>query len=185
MVQFTAHCGLVVVAAVLGTTGVNHLQHHRRLVAVVGDHNVFEPARARTVALALTASELAVAVVSVVALARNEPRLAMVAFAVAVVAGVSFVAYLRRLLRAGHHGSCGCTPLDSALTPASFAPAIALTTAALAGSAATLTGGFDEGGAVAWSGLPVLCGLVLAFLVVLLPATAPQVRSSSATGAMP
>ena len=181
MAYFVERCGLVLVATLLATTGGFHLLHLRRVAGVLDDHGIVRRARPGVAAFVLTMSELAIAAIALVALTTGEWRIAAVASSTALAAGLGFVMYLHRLLQAGHSGSCGCTPLDAALTPASFAPAVALAAAGALGLSASLVGGSDPVSGAAWTALPVAWGLALTGLVVLLPATAPQLRPTDAS----
>jgi hypothetical protein len=175
MLPFVFRCGLAFVAALLTATGGSHLVRLPDLARLLRHHRLLPPAAALPAALAVTAVELATAATAAGALVAGSWRLAAAASAAAVISGGGFVAYLRQLVRrSGRGGSCGCTPFDSPLTPASFAPAAGLVAAGALGLALSPAGSLDPTAGPAWSMLPVVWGLSLAGLVALLPATAPR-----------
>jgi len=171
MLAFVTLCGLAFVAALLAVTGGAHLLAPAAFGRTLRRHGLLPGALAAPAALALAVGELALAGAAALALAGRFPAPAV--FAVALVLGLAFLVYLRSLARTGHTGSCGCTPLDAPLTPASFAPAAALAVTGALGLAATAVGGSLAPAADAWSALAAAWGLTLAALVLLLPASAP------------
>jgi len=178
MSGFVALCGLAFVAALCGATGGAHLAGLPGFSRLLRRHALLPSGLAAPAAVAVAGAELAIAAAAVAALAGGDPRLAAAAFAGAAAVGAAFLAYLRRLLASGHTGSCGCTPLASPLTPASFVPAAGLVvTGALGLAAGGAAGGFAALPALPagapWSALAAGWGLVLVALVLLLPATAP------------
>jgi|GEM_PF-6451239 len=187
MLSFVILGGLALVAVVLATTGVAHLADPAGFARLLRGHDLLPRALALPAALVVGLVECLVAIAALAALAgAGGPRFASLAFAAALVVGVGFLAYLRRLLDSGHTGSCGCTPLASSLTPASFVPAAALTTAGALGLAAVWLAGSGPGvssatsAATPWGALAIAWGVALAGLVLLLPATAPG-RAGRAT----
>lgn len=178
MTGFVALCALAFVAALLAVTGGGHLVGLPGFARLLRRHDLVPAALVAPAALTVTAAELALAAAAAAALAAGDPRLAALAFAAALAVGAGFLAYLGRLLRSGHTGSCGCSPLATPLTPASFAPAAGL---AIAGALGLAAGGAGGGFAIlpaapagsAWSALPAAWGVALVVLVLLLPATAP------------
>lgn len=176
MLAFVTLCGLAFVAALLAVTGGAHLLAPVAFGRTLRRHGLLPGALAVPAALLVAVGELALAGAAVAALAGRFP--APVVFAVALVLGLGFLVYLRTLARTGHTGSCGCTPLDAPLTPASFAPAAALAVTGALGSCAVGLAATAAGGTLApvtdgWSALAAAWGLTLAALVVLLPASAP------------
>ena len=184
MLGFVTLCGLALVAALVAVTGGAHLLAPAAFGRLLRHHRLLPGALAAPAALAVTAGELALAGAAAAALAGGDRRLAAVAFAAALALGLGFSAYLRRLSRSGHTGSCGCTPLDSPLTPASFAPAAALAVTGALGLAATsaVAGAVPPAGE-GWGALAVAWGLLLAGLVLLLPASAPGRTAAAGEGA--
>lgn len=176
MIGFFALCGLVFVAVLLAATGGAHLVGLPGFARLLRRHGIVPASLAVPAATALTLAELTLAAAAMTALAGGDPRLAGIAFGAALALGGGFVAYLRALLRSGHTGSCGCSPLATPLTPASFAPAVGLIAAGTLGLLAT-GGGFAglpvPPAGVAGSALAGAWGVALVALVLLLPATAP------------
>ncbi|HEX6201714.1 MAG TPA: MauE/DoxX family redox-associated membrane protein [Thermoanaerobaculia bacterium] len=177
MSSFVVLCSLALVCALLAVTGGGHLFGLAAFARLLRQHAVVPPALAAPAALAVTAAELAIAAAAARALAGGDPRLRLVAFAGAVACGGAFLAYLRRLMRSGHTGSCGCSPLASSLTPASFAPAGALAAAGTLGLAASPLAASASPAAIAV--LPAAWGATLAGLVLLLPASAPAAAEAA------
>lgn len=173
MTGFIDLCALALVAAVLLATGGAHLAGLGGFSRLLGHHGLVPGALAAPLAVGVTLGELAAGAAALAALAGGDPRLGTTAFATALGAGAAFIVYLRRLLEAGHTGSCGCSPLASPLTPASFVPASALAVAGVLGLVARWAAGPAPPPGGAWSALPVAWGVTLAALVLLLPASAP------------
>lgn len=173
MTGFVEICDLALVAAVLLATGGAHLAGLGGFARLLRRHGLVPAVFAAPLAAGLGLGELAVGAAALAALAGGDPRLATAAFTAALGAGVAFLVYLRRLLVAGHTGSCGCSPLASPLTPASFVPASALVAAGVLGLLARWAANPAPPFSDAWSGLAVAWGLTLAALVLLLPASAP------------
>ncbi len=179
MLSFVTQGGLALIAVVLATTGAAHLADLPAFARLLRGHELLPRGLALPAALVAGLVECLVAASAVAALAGSGPRFATFAFAAALMAGVGFLAYLRSLLRSGHTGSCGCTPLASPLTPASFVPAGSLATTGFLGLGAIwLAGGgpavsIQVVPATPWGALAVAWGAALAGLILLLPATAP------------
>lgn len=133
--------GAGAVAAVLAYAAAGHAAHLDAFAAVVGDHGVVGRARARPVALAVTAAEAALAVaVPVEALARpGEPAASSVAAALLFLA---FAAYLgvagRRVGEAGL--DCGCGALGDTVTPVAWRRPAALAAGVIAVTVAVALG---------------------------------------------
>lgn len=172
MLAFVHLSGLAFVAATLLATGSAHLVGVAGFARLLRQHGLLPDALAAPLAMLVTGTELTIGLAALAALLGGDPRLATAAFAAALGAGGMFVVYLRRLVRAGHTGSCGCSPLASPLTPASFVPAASLVaTGAIGLLARWATVALPRPGV--WSSLAIAWGLTLAALVLLLPATAP------------
>lgn len=174
MTSFVALCGLAFVATLAVATGGAHLADLPGFARLLRRHGLLPGALTAPAALALAAAELAIAAAAVAALAGGGPRLGTAAFAAALALGSGFLVYLHRLVRSGHTGSCGCSPLASPLTPASFVPAAALAaTGALGLAASWVSGGLAPPAVTPWSVLAAAWGVTLVGPVLLLPATAP------------
>ncbi len=173
MLSFVHPGGLAFVAFTLLATGGAHLAGLPGFARLLRQHGLLPGVLAAPLAVVVAGGELASGLAALAALAGGEPRLGTAAFAAALGAGAAFLAYLRRLLRAGHTGSCGCSPLASPLTPASFVPAASLVVVGAMGLLARWAAASDALAPRAWSGLAVAWGVTLAALVLLLPASAP------------
>ncbi len=173
MLTFVHHCTLAFVAAVLLATGGAHLAGLGGFKRLLRQHGLLPGGLAAPLAVLVTGAELTVGLAALVALVGGESGLGRAAFAAALGVGGAFVVYLRRLLRAGHTGSCGCSPLASPLTPASFVPAASLVATGAFGLLARWTATAAPLPSRGWSGLAIAWGLTLAALVLLLPASAP------------
>lgn len=173
MLAFIGFGGLAFVAATLLATGVAHLAGLRGFARLLRQHGLLPAAVAAPVGVLVTGTEVTIGLGALVALSSGDPRLGTAAFAAALGIGGMFVAYLRQLLRAGHTGSCGCSPMAGPLTPASFAPAISLVAVGAVGLVASWASTTALLPPTAWSSLAVAWGLTLTALVLLLPATAP------------
>jgi len=171
---FVTLCCLALVASVMLVTGGAHLGGFGGFGRQVVRHGLIPGALALPVAALVTGAELATGFAAAIALAGGGGGLlATQAFAVSTGAGAVFLLYLRRLLRAGHTGSCGCSPLASPLTPASFVPAASLVAAGVAGLLASWLSNLTPAAPRAWNALAIGWGIALAALVMLLPASAP------------
>jgi len=174
MVQFTAHASQAFIASLLLVTGAAHLGGLSKLARLVRQHRLIPDRASMPAALLVTAGELAVAAAAVVGIVADDWRVRLAASAGAVLASTCLLVYMRALVRSGHRGSCGCTPLDGPLTIASFAPAAGLGVAGLLGIAASTAGDLQPLPAPSWAALGVVWGATLACLVVVLPATVPR-----------
>lgn len=176
MSSFVHLGGLAFVAAALLATGGAHLLGLPGFARLLRQHGLLPGALAAPLAAAVAGGELMTALAALAALSGGAPGLGpwlgTAAFAASLAAGVVFLLYLRRLRRAGHTGSCGCSPLASSLTPASFAPAAFLAAIGALGLLARQAAA-PIALVPAWSGLAIAWGVTLAGLVLLLPATAP------------
>jgi hypothetical protein len=173
--------GLALVAATLLATGGAHLAGLPGFARLLRQHDLLPGALAAPLAVGVTGAELAIGLAALAALSGGDPRLGTAAFAASLAAGGVFLVYLRRLRRAGHTGSCGCSPLASPLTPASFAPAAFLAATGAFGLLARWASASASLSPRAWSGLAIAWGVTLAGLVLLLPASAPgKVREAGA-----
>jgi hypothetical protein len=174
VLSFVQLGGLAFVAASLLATGGAHLIGLPGFARLLRQHGLLPGVLATPLAVVVTGTELAIALA---ALAGSDPRfgpwLGTTAFAASLAAGGVFLAYLRRLRRSGHSGSCGCSPLASPLTPASFAPAAFLATTGALGLLARWAAAPIPLSLQAWSGLAIAWGVTLAGVVLLLPASAP------------
>lgn len=177
MLSFVYIGGLTFVAATLLATGGAHLIGLPGFARLLRQHDLLPRALAAPLAVMVTGAELAIALTALAALAGSDPGgapwLGTAAFAASLAAGGIFLVYLRRLRRAGHTGSCGCSPLASPLTPASFAPAAFLAATGAFGLLARWATASASPPLPAWSGLAIAWGVTLAGLVLLLPASAP------------
>lgn len=173
MLRFAHLCGLCFVAATLLATGASHLAGLRGFTGLLRQHGLLPGGLAAPLAVLVTGAELTVGVAAVAALGGASPLLSTASFAAAFGLGGAFVVYLRRLLAAGHNGSCGCSPLASPLTAASVVPAGSLIAVGAGGLLARLSDAAEVLPPQPWSSLAVGWGLTLAILVLLLPATSP------------
>lgn len=177
MLSFVHLAGLAFVAAALLATGGAHLAGLPGFARLLRQHGLLPGGLAAPLAAAVTGAELATGLAALAALSGRDPGSGpwsgTWAFAASLVAGVAFLVYLRRLWRAGHTGSCGCSPLASPLTPASFAPATFLAATGALGLLARWAGAPAPPALQVWSGLAIAWGVTLAGLVLLLPASAP------------
>lgn len=173
MLSFVHIGGLAFVAASLLATGGAHLVGLPGFARLLLQHGLLPGVLAAPLAVVVTGAELAVALAALAALAGSDARFGTGAFAASLAAGGVFLVYLRRLRRAGHSGSCGCSPLASPLTPASFAPAAFLATTGALGLLARWAAAPISLSLQAWSGLAIAWGVTLAGVVLLLPASAP------------
>lgn len=172
MLSFVHLGGLAFVAASLLATGGAHLTGLPGFARLLRQHDLVPGVLAAPLAVVVTGAELATGLAALAALSGCDPRLGTGAFAASLAAGGVFLVYLRRLRRAGHTGSCGCSPLASPLTPASFAPAAFLAATGAFGLLARWAASTSLSLQV-WSGLAIAWGVTLAGLVLLLPASAP------------
>lgn len=175
MLSFVHLGGLAFVAATLLATGGAHAAGLPGFARLLRQHDLLPGALAAPLAVVVAGGELAIGLAALAALFGADSRLGTAAFAASLVVGGVFLVYLRRLRRAGHTGSCGCSPLASPLTPASFAPAAFL---AVTGALGLLARWAATAASLplpprAWSGLAIAWGVSLAGLVLLLPASAP------------
>lgn len=173
MLSFLDLCGLAFVASALLATGGAHFAGLPGFARLLREHGLLPGTIALPLAVLVAGVELASGLAALGALASGKPRLATAAFAAALGAGAAFLVYLRRLLRAGHTGSCGCSPLASPLTPASFVPAASLVAAGAIGLLVRWAATSDALVPRSWGGLAIAWGVTLAALVLLLPASAP------------
>jgi hypothetical protein len=188
VIAFAHVFALAYVAATLLTSGVGHLVAPRRFARVLHAHGLLPPRAASGVAAVVPVLELAAGALALTAiLRRDDPQvsvLALLAHGAGAMAGVAFLLYVRRLLRATDGvasprvASCGCTPLDAPLTSMSAAPAAGLLTACAVGLVATLVGSGAPGGDLslpaAARALPLAWGVTLAALALGLPAVMPN-----------
>ncbi len=173
MLAFTYLCGLAFVGSMLLATGGAHLAGLADFYRLLRRHGLLPEAFSAPVAALVTSAELAIGLTALTALSGVAPRLSRAAFAAALGVGSAFIVYLRRLLRTRRAGSCGCSPLASPLTPASFMPAASLVSAGALGLLAQWGGAGVPQAPTPWSGLAIVWGFTLAGLVLLLPASAP------------
>lgn len=177
MLSFVQLGGLAFVAASLLATGGAHLIGLPGFARLLRQHGLLPGVLAAPLAVVVTGAELAIALAALAALAGSDPGfgpwLGTTAFAASLAAGGVFLVYLRRLRRTGHSGSCGCSPLASPLTPASFAPAAFLAATGALGLLARWAAAPISLSLQAWSGLAITWGVTLAGIVLLLPASAP------------
>lgn len=174
MLAFAHLCGLALLAALLVATGGAHVAGLGGFRRLLREHGLVPAGLTAPLAVLVAGGELAVGLAAIVALAGGAPRLAPAVFGAAVGMGGGFSLYLRQLVRAGHTGSCGCSPLASPLSPASFVPAAALAATGVVGlvAAGAAAGAVDL--SPAEGALAIGWGVTLAALVVLLPASAPR-----------
>lgn len=161
-------------AAVLLATGIGHLLDFSRFRLLIRHHNVLPSAVAGVAAGLVTMFELfgGAAFVAILIDGTELPRATVLAATAS--AGVAFLFYMRRLLRhPATSASCGCSPLDGPLTPASLVPAASLVIASVLGlSSVALEGASHGTPEAAVRLLSVGWGATLALLVLLLPAVA-------------
>jgi hypothetical protein len=174
MQAFVYGVSVTLLAAVLVATGIGHLLHLRRFHVLIRSHNVLPAALSGVAAALVTTLELCGAAVFVAMLLEGAAPRRVVVLATTAVAGVAFLVYLRRLLRNSRAtASCGCSPLDGPLTPASLVPAASLVIASILGLASVAMEGVARSKPEpAVLLLAVVWGVTLALLVLLLPAAA-------------
>lgn len=178
--SFVYQLALGYVAATLLASGLGHALWPGGFRDSVRSHGVVPARLAGLVAALVTALELAAGAAAVAVLSSaGAAAWASVLFAACAATGVAFALYVRRLLaRPEGIASCGCTPLGGPLTPASLVPACALALASLSGLAGASLGRAETLGAAYGSLgvsalLPVAWGATLAFVINMLPASAP------------
>jgi hypothetical protein len=161
-------------AAVLLATGVGHLLDFRRFRLLIRDHHVLPAALSGVAAGLVTMLELLGGAVFVAMLLEGNQLPRAVVLTTTAGAGVAFFIYIRRLLRnPTGTASCGCSPLNGPLTPASLVPAGSLIIAAGLGLASVAAEGVTRSAPeAAVLLLSVGWGATLALLVLLLPAVA-------------
>lgn len=179
MITFLLPMGLVYVAATLVTSGVSHLVRFGPFRDLVRRHGLVPGRMATPVASMTVTAELGCGAAAVALLQTHRPWAAASLFGGSLVMGLSFMGYVRGLLRrpTGDIG-CGCSPLAGPLTPAAMVPATALavvSTLSLVAAAASALVAWDGVLAEPLRALAWLWGATLAAVVILVPAVAPRV----------
>jgi hypothetical protein len=180
LIAFLFYFSVTYLAATFMMSGLGHALRFSHLTQALREHGILSAGSAMPAAALLTVFELMVAAFATRALVRSD--IATIDFAVlgaCSLAGTGFVLYLRRLLLTSKSSNCGCLPISAPLTSLSLAPA-----GAVAGVSAI---GFACGFVLLQSApyvlqqlrpaeqwLPLAWGLILAGLVVLVPASMPQ-----------
>ena len=160
-------------ATTLLTSGFGHAVQFRWFQSDLRSHKVLPPRSIWLAAALITLLELAAGTAAVRALLFE--RQGVGTLLVSFVLGLAFLAYVVKLLSAAvPPQSCGCSVIESPLTPASVAPATGLILAALLGLAVTLGG--ERAGGAQEAALGVAWGITLAGLTLLLPATMPEMH---------
>lgn len=180
MIAFLFGFSLAYLMCTFAISGLGHLTRFSHLTQTLRAHAIVPARVVLPTAALLTVFELTVAAFALRALLRiRAAAIDLAVLGACVVAGVGFVLYLRRLLRTSRSSTCGCLPVRAPLTPLSLAPAggVALLSAVGFVSALVLPQPAPAvlhqlGPAAQW--LPPAWGLVLAGLVVLLPASMPH-----------
>ena len=181
MLTFLSYFSLAYVAATLFTTAIGHLANFSAFRAIVRTHRLIPEVLSTLVSVAVVAFELLAGSAAIaIILSGDIALLAVLLFVVCAAVGCIFLYYVRLLLR---HPvgvtSCGCSPFESPLTPASVMPAGALLVVALTGFVASgcrwglsLTI-MPEVAGVAMV-LPFAWGGTLAGIITLFPITMPR-----------
>jgi hypothetical protein len=175
---FVYRFGLAYIAAALLTSGIWHLVGFSHFRALVRSHGLLPGAAAPAVAGLVLVLELgAGAVAATRALGGGPPAYDPWLFAASAGLGAAFTLYVCRLLQTPARGAaCGCSPIESPLTPAAVVPAGTLLLVGGAGLAAAGAPAGPMPAPAALGGpvlaLPVAWGVTLAGLVLLVPAAA-------------
>jgi uncharacterized membrane protein len=186
VLTFLSYFSLTYVAVTLLTTGIGHFVSFSAFRAIVQTHGLIPTVLSTLVSVAVVAFELLAGSAAIATLFwRDLAFLAVLLFAVCAAVGWVFLCYVWRLLR---HPvgvtSCGCSPFEGPLTPASIIPAGALILVALTGLA---TSGcrlglsltiVPEAAGIAMA-LPLAWGGTLAGIIMLFPITMPQLTAGT------
>lgn len=180
MLTFLSYFSLAYVAAMLLTTGIGHVVRFTEFKAIVRMHGLISASLSPMVSVAAVAFELFAGSVAVaLILWSNTALLTVLLFVACAAVGCLFVYYVWRLLRhpAGMT-SCGCSPFESPLTPASIMPAGALMLVSLTGLLATgcrwgLSSTIVPEITGVTMALPLAWGGTLAGIIMLFPITVP------------
>ena len=181
LITFVYFFSLAYVAATLLAGGVGHLRGFAQFRSLVRSHGIVRARFSMPISIFVVAVELVAGSFALAILFGPDAatRRSLLLAACSVVA-CAFMLYVRQLLlKPLGITSCGCTPIASPLTPASIVPAAALLLVSVAGFAATA---FRPGQspavtndlAVIFTALPVISGVTLAGIIILVPASIPQ-----------
>jgi hypothetical protein len=178
MLTFAWYFSVAFIAATLIVSGAGHVIGFARFVTTIRSHGLVPVRYAIGVAALVTVFEVAGGGLALAVLGLNDSTtLGAITFAACTVMGVAFLLYIRLLLKRPHTvASCGCSPLPSAVTPASLAPSAGLTATSCLGLAASALGAptlLRLAALPEFILLAVGWGVTLAGIVLVYPATVP------------
>lgn len=180
MLTFIFAFSLAYIATALLTSGLGHVVQFRQFREVIRSHGIFPPFLAWPAAVGVVSCEVIFASMALMMGMGEEPALLAAGVFIACAGmGWAFLLYVRMLLRTSPHvTSCGCSLFSSPLTPASLAPALALTIVSLLGVTAALVNPdalstVRGTQASSLGSLSFVWGATLAGIVLLLPASMP------------
>jgi hypothetical protein len=166
------------VAILLGVTGANHMLRLSSFREVIRSHGTFPPMLAGAIALVVGVLELTMAAgAGAVGFVEGVGVWRGIAFALATAAGCVFAIYLQRLLRSPvGAASCGCSPLESSLSPLSLLPALSLAAVSAVGCFLAVSVSSPRGAVLGFNEalarlLGAGWGLTTAGLMMLMPAS--------------
>jgi hypothetical protein len=173
MRSFVPQFACVFACAMLLASAAGHVRHPRRFLQAIRGHRAIPRGLVWPAAVIVTLVEVGIVALALTALGGAVD--ARVPLGAAAVLGIVFLVYLMRLLmRESPPATCGCSPVDSPLTPAALIPAFGLTAIPAAGLA-MFEPSWNPGTAIEQA-LAVLCAMTMALLTVLAPAAAPEMH---------